>query len=137
MENKNNKKKIGIAVGVIVVLIAALLIIFNVAKPKASAGAKAVTIEVVDNTGASTDYDVKTDAEFLAQVFDEVDGLTVEGDTTEYGLYITTVNGVTADYNVDGAYWAIYINGDYGMYGADQQPVTDGDSYSLKYEGAQ
>jgi len=77
---------------------------------------------------------VHTDAEYLAQVFDEVDGLTVEGDTTEYGLYITTVNDVTADYNVDGAYWAIYVNGDYGMYGADQQPVTDGDKYTLKYE---
>jgi len=131
MENKN--KKIIISIVGVAVLIAVLLAVYFCNKPATSKGAKAVTIEVVDDQGASKTYETNTDAEYLAQVFDEVDGLTVEGDTTEYGLYITTVNGLLADYDADGAYWSIYVNGEYGMYGADAQPVTDGDAYSLVY----
>ena len=55
------------------------------------------------------------------------------GEKSEYGLFLTTINGVTADYDATGAYWAIYVNGDYGQYGADTQPVTDKDSYQFVY----
>lgn len=135
MENNNSKKtkKIVIAVAVMAAVIAAMLIIWKVATPSAAPGSKAVSIEVVDNTGAVTSYDVTTDAEYLAEVFDEIADLTVEGDISDYGLYINTVNGVTADYNVDGSYWCIMVNGEYGLYGADTQPVADGDKYGLVY----
>ena len=59
--------------------------------------------------------------------------MTVEGTEGDYGLYIDTVNGLTADYAEDGAYWSIYVNGEYGSYSADQQPVADGDVYGLVY----
>ena len=59
---------------------------------------------------------------------------TYEGSDSEYGLYIESVNGLKADYNVDKAYWAIYVNGEYGQLGADTQPVNDGDSFKLAYE---
>ena len=54
-----------------------------------------------------------------------------------YGIMISTINGETADYATDGAYWALYVNGEYGMYGADSQPVADGDKYTWTYEKAQ
>ena len=41
-----------------------------------------------------------------------------------------------SDYAEDGAYWAIYVNGAYGEYGADSQPVADGDAFSFIYESA-
>ena len=56
------------------------------------------------------------------------------GSESDYGLYIETVNGLTADYDANGAYWSIYVNGEYGQYGADAQPVADGDAFSLVYE---
>ena len=59
---------------------------------------------------------------------------TYEASKSEYGLYIEAINGLKADYTADGAYWAIYVNGEYGQYGADQQPVNSGDKYSLVYE---
>ncbi|MCR5468697.1 MAG: DUF4430 domain-containing protein [Lachnospiraceae bacterium] len=99
-----------------------------------AAETKQVTLEVVDNEGTSTSYEVSTDAEYLSEVFNEIGDLTVEGYDSDYGFYITTVNGLEANYDTDGAYWAIYVNGEYGMYGADTQPVADGDTYSLKYE---
>lgn len=132
-ETKKSNKKLIIGIVCLVAVIAILAVVFIVCKPGTTKGAKAVTIEVTDNNEQTTTYNVNTDAEYLSEVFDEIDDLVVEGTTSEYGLYIDTVNGVTADYNVDGSYWAIYVNGDYGMYGADQQPVADGDTYALVY----
>lgn len=135
MEKKNGKtKKIVLSCAIIALVAVALFVVYKVAAPKPSKGAKAIVIQVTDNNGVTTDYQHNTDAEYLSQVFDEIDGLTVEGDVTEYGLYIKTINGVTADYDTDGAYWSIYVNGEYGSYGADSQPVADKDSYQFVYE---
>ena len=127
-------KKIIIGIVAIVAVIAIMCGIYAINRPSATSGSKSVTIEVTDDTATTTSYAVSTDAEYLSQVFDEVEDLTVEGTEGDYGLYINTVNGLTADYDADGAYWAIYVNGEYGNFGADSQPVTDGDTYSLVYE---
>lgn len=132
---KNNNKLIAAAV-LVIVAIAVLVGVYFAFGPKAATGSKSVTLEVVDNNGESKMYDTKTDAEFLAGLMDELaetGKFSYQGDKSEYGIYINTVNGVTADYNVDGSYWAIYVNGDYGMYGADSQPVADGDAFKLEY----
>ena len=49
-------------------------------------------------------------------------------------LTITTINGVTADFNTGNAYWSYYVNGGYCNYGASSQPVEDGDAFVIKYE---
>jgi hypothetical protein len=131
---KKSSKKVIIAAVILVALIAVFAIAFAIFSPKAQKGAKSITLTVVDDQGAATVYEADTDAEYLSEVFDEIDGLTVEGSESEYGLYIETVNGLTADYSKDGAYWSIYVNGEYGQYGADSQPVADGDEFSLNYE---
>ena len=80
---------------------------------------------------------MNTDQEFLRGALDELAqsaDFSVEGTESEYGLYIMAINGETADYDADGAYWSIYVNNEYGMYGVDTQPVTDGDVYSFVYE---
>lgn len=46
---------------------------------------------------------------------------------------VESVNGVFADYVKDGAYWAIYVDGAYGNYGIDAQPLEDGHTYQLVY----
>ena len=63
------------------------------------------------------------------------DDFDYESSAGEYGMYITSVNGIKAD---DGqkTYWAIYVNGEYGQYGAGSQPVSDGDVFKLVYEPA-
>lgn len=133
MENKKSSKKIVIAA---VALAAVALIfcgIYLVLSPKASAGAKEITIEVVDDGQNSTMYTVNTDAEYLRGALEDAEGLTVEGTESEYGLMVETVNGVTADYSADGAYWAFYVDGAYCNYGVDQQPVEDGQAYQIVY----
>ena len=76
-------------------------------------------------------------APYLKEAMDELAArtdFTFDGSDGEYGFFIESVNGLKAVYEEDNAYWAIYVNGEYGQYGADQQPVTDGDVYRLAYE---
>jgi len=99
-------------------------------------GSKNIVIEVKDSEGNVTSYEVTTDAEFLRQAMDEAEGLTYDGSDSEYGMMVEVVNGEQAIYSEDNAYWAFYVNGEYGNYGIDSQPVTDGDTYSIVYEAA-
>ena len=57
----------------------------------------------------------------------------VEGDQSEYGLYIKTVNGIRADYDLDSAYWAISKDGELTPTGADTTAISDGEHYELTY----
>lgn len=136
---KNNTKKIIIAVVILAVLVCLFGFLWTKFGAKPTAGAKHITVEVVDNNGASTSYELDTDAEYLRQAMDELgdQGFTYEGTDSEYGVMIEKINGVQAIYATDGAYWSLYVNDDYGQYGADSQPVTNGDKYTWKYELAQ
>lgn len=108
----------------------------DAADDAAAEGSKNIIIEVKDSEGNVTTYEVTTDAEFLRQAMDEAEGLTYEGTDSEYGMMVEVVNGEQAIYAEDNAYWAFYVNGEYGNYGIDSQPVTDGDTYSIVYEAA-
>ncbi len=132
-ETKKSNKKLFIGVGVMVLLIALFAVLFFLFRPKAVQGAKSITIEVVDNNGASTVYDVHTDAEYLRQAMEEAKGLEFSGAESEYGMMVETVNGITADYNVDQSYWGFFVNGEYCNYGIETQPVTDGDAFRIVY----
>ena len=132
---KNKKTLIGFIIVALLALIMTFVYFNN--KPTTSQGSKTVTVEVVDSKGETTSYEVSTDAEYLADLMDELQTSTdfsYVGSESEYGLYIEAVNGETADYTTDSAYWAIYVGDDYGQYGADQQPVTDGETYRFVWE---
>lgn len=97
----------------------------------AEAETKEITLTVTYSDETSDEYTIETTAEYLMEAIEE----TVElgGTESEYGFYIDSVNGQAADYDADGAYWAIYVNDEYGSYSIDSQPVTDGDHYALVY----
>lgn len=126
-----NKKIWG--VGLLVVLIAAFALIYGAFSEKPVEGSKAITIEVINQAGESKEYAVKTDAEFLMEAVEETKDLEVLGEEGPYGMMIESVNGETAIYEEDGAYWSIMVNGEYGMNGIDSQPVEDGDEFQLVY----
>ena len=76
--------------------------------------------------------DYRLDNETCLEALDAV--ADIDGEEGEYGYTLYTVNGVTAAFNTGNAYWAIYVNGEYGSYGLSQQPVNDGDAFSIVYE---
>ncbi|MDO4284347.1 MAG: DUF4430 domain-containing protein [Eubacteriales bacterium] len=130
---KKNNKKLMTALLVLALAVVALLLVYRQFGPQTSAGNKSLTISVESADGATTDYAVLTDAEYLRQAMDEADGLTYE--MTD-GMVIT-INGERADWNEDSAYWAFYVNGEYCQYGVDEQPVADGDEFDIVYTPAQ
>lgn len=55
----------------------------------------------------------------------------VEGEDGPYGLYIKSVNGIVADYDIDKTYWSLSKEGDYMTTGVSETPFEDGDSFEL------
>lgn len=134
-----NKKKVMLGSGILVVLIVAMALIWTNFREKPVEGSKKITIEVVNSEEESEVYELKTDAEFLIEAMEEAkeQGLTYEGEEGQYGLSISTINGERADYTLDGAYWAFYVNDEYCNYGVSQQPVEDGDAFEIVYTKAE
>ncbi len=87
---------------------------------------------VADADGKETEFTVKTDADTVGKALLDVN--LIAGEDSEYGLYVKTVNGITADYDTDGSYWAFYINGEYAMTGVDSTEIEDGATYMFKVE---
>ncbi len=133
METKKINKKIMIGAVALIVIIAAFLIIFNVFREKPVQGSKSITLEVLNQEQQTSEYQVQTDAEFLRQAMEEAKGFTFDGEEEDYGFTLYTINGETHNWNEDGSYWAVYVNGDYGQYGIDSQPVEDGDIFRFEY----
>ena len=74
---------------------------------------------------------VKTDAEMLGDAL-LAHGL-IAGEEGAYGLYVKTVNGILADYDIDQSYWSLEQNGTALMTGVDSTPIVDGATYELVY----
>lgn len=87
---------------------------------------------VVDKDGSETRFIIHTDKEIVGEALTEL-GL-IEGEESKYGLYVEAVNGITADYDKDGVYWAFYINDEYAVSGVDSTVITEGDVYAFKVE---
>ena len=124
-------KKLIIAVAAVVAVIALMLGIYFATRPEAQEGAKTITVVVVHKDGTEKTFTCHTDAENLAEVLlaEEL----VTGSEGQYGLTIESVDGETADWTVDGAYWSLYIGEKYATTGASDTLITDGGVYKLVY----
>ena len=125
-----NKKMIVIALALVVV-IGALLGLYVTTRPETAAGAKTITVTVVHGDGSSKDFTYHTDEEYLGPVL-MAEGLVV-GEMGPYGLMISAVDGEEAVWEVNNAYWALFVGGEYATSGADTTPVYDGSAFKLEY----
>lgn len=126
---KNRKLWIGV---VALLLVAGLMgWLWMGSREQAVQGGKEIAVTVVHKDTTEKVFEYDTEAEYLGELLME-EGL-VEGESGQYGLMIDTVDGETADWNVDKSYWAIFIGEDYATTGADGIALTDGGQYSLVY----
>lgn len=77
-------------------------------------------------------FEFYTDAENIGDALMEY-GF-ISGDDSDYGLYVKVVNGVKAEYETNGTYWAFYVNGDLATTGVSSTPVEDEMSYMFQIE---
>ena len=91
-------------------------------------GSKTIMVEVEAEDQKVT-FTIHTDKDTVGDALMEHD--LIEGEEGAYGLYVKKVNGITADYDTDKHYWALYIDGEYAMSGVDSTEVKDGVTYRL------
>ena len=126
---KNRKMWAGLLA--LVIVLGAMLGLWLGTRPETVEGSKAITVTVVHGDGSEKEFDYRTDEEYLGPVL-LAEGL-VQGESGEYGLMISAVDGETASWEENRSYWALYIGEDYATTGADGIVVTDGGQYGLVY----
>ena len=126
-------KKLLVALIAFVAVIALVVGIWFATRPAAPAEEPAgdtlkFTVIVVHADGEEKTFNYETEGGNLGPVLVEK-GLLGAADG---GLY-TTVDGVTADWNVDQSWWAFYIGEEMAAYGMDDAVIHDGDVFKLVY----
>ena len=84
---------------------------------------------VADKDKNETLFLISTDEETLADALTKLN--LIEGEEGPYGLYVKKVNGILADYNVDGTYWSLIVDSEYSNLGADSVKVQNGKTYKF------
>lgn len=97
-------------------------------------GAKTITFLAVDKNNEAAMFTIHTDAEYLGEAL--LAHKLISGSDSQYGLMVDTVNGVRADYSLDGAYWSLWEDDAYANFGADGLAIKDGGCYSFVYTAA-
>ena len=95
-------------------------------------GKNSFTLEIVDGDKNKITVTINCDDTIVGDAL-QAYGI-IAGEEAEYGLYIKSVNGITADYDKDGTYWSFYINGEYAVTGVDMTEIESGATYTLAVE---
>lgn len=122
------QKKIVLAAVAVVVLVALLAGVYAIWGPKAVQGEKTITVQVTAHEPEAESFTITTQAEFLRQALEEIN--LVQGDESEYGLFVKTVNGVTAQESAQ-EWWCFTKGGQDVMTGVDVTPIADGDVFEI------
>lgn len=91
-------------------------------------GAKTLKI-LVEAEDKSITFTLHTDAKTVGDAL--LEHKLVAGESSVYGLYIKSVNGMTADYAKTQTYWAFNKNGEGMPTGVDGAEFQDGDCFEL------
>ena len=124
----NSKRITIILTSILVLLILITGLIWFTNRTQATGDEKTVTVEVVHGDGSKKVFTLQTDAETLRRACEEQN--LIEGQESEYGLYVLTVDGETADETVQ-QWWCITKNGEEHFYGVDETMIQDGEQYEF------
>lgn len=111
-----------------IAVVLALLLVFHFTSVPSAAGEKTLSIQVIVSEEDTRAFTVTTDENYLGPAL-EAEGL-IEGEKGQYGLFITTVDGVKAD-DSKKQWWCITKGGEDVYTGADSTPIADGDCFEL------
>ena len=121
---KKNAKILGALAAAVIVLLG----VWFCLKPSGVKGGKELDVQVVYADASSKDFHLSTDAAYLGEALKEAE--LIEGEDGPYGLFITAVDGVTADGSLQ-QWWCVTKEGESVVTGADTTPIEDGDHFEL------
>ncbi len=124
------KQKKKALLGLAVLLCAAALLagIYLTFRPQTVEGAKTVTVEVIAGGETVQTHTIQTDAECLRGALEQEK--MVGGEESAYGLFLLTVDGITAD-DAKQEWWCVTKEGGQVDTGVDATPIADGDHFEL------
>jgi len=93
-------------------------------------GAKTLVVKVKVEEQSVT-FTINTDKETVGEAL--LEHKLIAGENGDYGMYIKSVNGITADYDKNKSYWAFYADGKYASSGVDTTKIDEKVTYSLEY----
>lgn len=125
---QHNTKKIIIALVLLIISVAVLWGIYQATIKSPVQGDKTITVEVIHKDGSLISFEYHTDREYLGETLTD-EGL-VSGESGAYGMFITTVDGETADDSRQ-EWWCITKNQEQLNTSANQTPIADGEKYEL------
>ena len=132
---KSNSKGVIIVVAVFVVILVGMIAAYSLLSEKGIAGGKTITVEVITNDGTTQSYTIKTDKEYLRAAIDADGQIKVDGEDSEFGLFMKTVNGVTvSDDPMAQEWWCLTKNGETHMTGIDNTVIADGEKYEITFK---
>ncbi len=79
----------------------------------------------------SVTFTVNTDETIVGKAL--LENNLIAGEEGPYGLYVKTVNGILADYDVNATYWGFNKDGEYMMTGVDTTDIENGAHYEMVY----
>ncbi len=123
-----SKTKKIIAAVLFIVIVAGALLAWNALKPKAVAGDKTIEVYVVHGDLSEKNLIINTDAENLRAALEQEN--LIGGEENEYGLWVKTVDGETAD-DSQQQWWCFTKGGEQMMTGVDDTMIADGDHYEV------
>ena len=126
--NQSSSKKILLSLAALLAVIAVLSGVYLFTRQATTAGSKTITVEVVHKDLSVKEFTYQTDREYLGEALSD-EGL-VSGEVGAYGMFITTVDGETADAS-NQEWWCITKNHEMLNTSADQTPIADGEQYEL------
>ena len=134
MEQKRTMKNMLFRAFLLVLVAVMALTAISCGTQTVAEGEKTFTFQVRDLEGTVVgNFRITSERAMVGEAL--LDEGLIEGEEGPYGLYVKTVNGITADYDKDGTYWAFYIGGidrQYAMTGVDATPIEDGGVYTFQ-----
>ena len=127
METKKYRKII-IAIVILAVAATAMFGLYKVFMPEPKQGLKEITVTVVHGDQSQKEFSYETEEKYLAPVITG-EGL-AKGTEGEYGLFILTVDGETAD-DTKEEWWCITKKGKTVTTSASELVIEDGDEFEL------
>ena len=124
-------RKIVIAAILLAVIMGVMGLLWMSSRDAVQSGLKHITVTVIHSDGTEKVFDYRTDAEYLGDVL--LSENLVEGENSEFGMMILSVDQENASWEENRSYWGLYVGTEYATTGADGIVLTDGGEYSLVY----
>ena len=122
------KKNTIIAAVVLILVVVAAGLLYMKFKPKTTEGEKKITVTVIHADESEKTFEYDTDVEYLGEIL--LKEKLIEGEKGQYGLYIQTVDGETANDSKQ-QWWCITKGGEMVNTAVDTTPIQDGDQFEL------